>query len=31
MLRGSPTGRSRAWFDHQVPITFHGAFAPART
>jgi all-trans-8'-apo-beta-carotenal 15,15'-oxygenase len=21
---------ARAWFDHQVPITFHGVFAPAR-
>lgn len=21
---------ARAWFDHQVPITFHGTFAPAK-
>ena len=20
---------ARAWFDHQVPITFHGTFAPS--
>lgn len=22
---------ARAWFDHQVPITFHGSFVPARS
>ena len=30
-LRLSEGPVARAWFDHQIPITFHGTFAPGKS